>query len=377
MGSRKTRKYWTILDGDVLNRVTVYKFGKVFSPKARKRDFEAGFDRPGLISKIHHLLQVHSAQRLINKTKNRNSCQILHIALFKAIRACFERNISESKLFPIKNLFLELLHCEGNLGAIFSILSSSHVTHPAVNILYNSDREENSRALDYYLQQISTLKVEEFGVNTGKPLDIINQELNMISHRLPLSMALVKRDPALVLTLLRHGAEPLKSIYNSTGDSTVEDDDEPNHIEQLVDDLNGFVIFQNTGFTESTRNILAAEEKKVRTCLTYFLRSVPSLVLSSSNHVDTNIVDSDNEETEKVDRVPTPVEPERKTYDIHPLVAATLNMSYFTETPKLTHLCRCAVRRQIKEANKLSIPLAIQCLPLPRVMKEYLDLMKE
>ena len=377
MGSRKTRKYWTIMDGDVLNRVTVYKFGKVFAPKASRRTCESGSDRPGLISKIHHLLQVHSAQRLINKTNNRSSCQILHIALFKAIRACFERNISESKLFPIKNLFLELLYCEGNLSSIFSILSSSHVAHPAVNILYNSNREENSRALDYYLQQISTLEVEEFGVNTGKPLDIINQELNMISHRLPLSMALVKRDPALVLTLLRHGAEPLKSIYN-TSDCTIEDEDEPNHVEQLVDDLNGFVIFQSTGFTESTRNILAAEEKKVRACLTYFLRSVPSIVLSSSNHVDTNMDGSDDDdETEKVDRVKTPVEPERQTYDIHPLVAATLNMGYFTETPKLTHLCRCAVRRQIKETNKLSIPLAIECLPLPKMVKEYLDLVKE
>lgn len=361
------------MDGDVLNRVTVYKFGKVFAPKVSRRPFPSvDCDRPGLISKIHHLLQVHSAQRIINKANNRKSCQILHIALFKAIRTCFEKNISESKLFPIKNLFLELLQCEGNLSSIFSVLSSTHVTHPAVNILYNSDSEENSRAFDYYLQHISTLEAEEFGVSTGKPLDIINQEINLVSHRLPLSLALVKRDPALVLTLLRHGAEPLKSIRGTA------DEEEPNHVEQLIDDLNGFVLFQNTGFTESTRNILAAEEKKVRTCFTYFLRSVPSIVLSSSSHIVTNTDgDGDDDEMEKVECVKVPAEPERKTYDIHPLVAATMNMSYFTETPKLMHVCRCAIRRQIKETNKLSLPFAIQCLPLPKVMKEYLDLMKD
>lgn len=368
MGSRKIRKYWTIMDGGVLNRVTVYKFGKVFAPRVSRRPiltFDSPTDRPGLISKIHHLLQIHSAQRLINKTKNRKCCHVLHKALHKAIRMCFEQNISESKLFPVRDLFLELLYCDGNLSSIFSVLSSGHVTHTAVNILYNNDSEENGKAFAYYLHHISILESEEFGASMGKPLDIINSEIDDISHCLPLSAAVVKRDPALVLTLLRHGADPLNKIRSEGTD------EDPDHAEQLIDDLNGFVLFQNTGFTETTRNILAIEERKVWTCFSYFLRTVPSIVLSSSSHIITNTDDDEEEVTMKV-----PTE-ERTTYQIHPLVAASLNMNYFTETPKLMHLCRCAVRRHIKDVNKYSLPSAIHSLPLPTVMKEYVDLLKD
>lgn len=357
------------MDGGVLNRVTVYKFGKAFSPRVSRRPvltFDSPTDRPGLISKIHHLLQVHSAQRLINKTNKRKCSHILHTALFKAIRMCFEQNISQSKLFPVRDLFLELLHCDGNLSSIFSILSSGHVTHPAVNILYNNNAEENSKAFDYYLHHISTLVSEEFGDSMGKPLDIINREIDDISHCLPLSAAVVKRDPALVLSLLRHGADPLNTVLSPGTD------EDPDHAEQLIDDLNGFVLFRNTGFTETTRNILAMEERKAWTCFAYFLRSVPSIVLSSTSHVITNI--DNDEENEMTIKIPVA---ERKTYNIHPLVASSLDMNCFTETPKLMHLCRCAIRRRIKEVNMLSLPSAIRSLPLPTALKEYLDLLKD
>lgn len=373
MERRKIRKYWTIMDGGVLNRVTVHSSGKIFAPKVSRRPrFTAGWpnDRPGLISTIHDLLQVHSAQRMVNASNRRKSCNILHNALYKAIRMCFEQNISESKLFPIRNLFLELLYCDGNLASIFSILSSGHVTHPAVNILYNNQPEENLRAFEYYLHHISTIQTEEFGAQTGKPLDIINKETDSISHSLPLSVALVKREPALVLSLLRHGADPLRTIHS------LGNEDDPNHVEQLIDDLNGFVLFQSTGFTETTRNILAMEEKKAWSCYSYFLRSVPSIVLSSESHITTNTDDNDNDEAEGKMSMQIE-EPVRRTYQIHPLVAANLNMDYFMQTPKLMHICKCAIRRQIKEANKLSIPSAVHSLPLPATIKDYLDLMKD
>ena len=359
------------MDGGVLNRVTVYKFGKVFAPLVNRRSpltTCSPTDRPGLISKIHHLLQVHSAQRMIRKSHNKKCCQILHIALWKAIRMCFELNISESKLFPVRDLFLELFYCDGNLSSIFSILLCSHVTHPAVNILYSNEQEENCQAFNYYLHHISTLQIEEFGDNKGKPLDIINMEIDNVSNCLPLSAAVAKRDPSLVLSLLRHGADPLRTV---PGPETFTDDEEDSDpTEQLIDDLNGFVLFKNTDFTETTKNILAMEEKKLWTCFSYFLRSVPSIILSSSSHIITG-VDDDNDESVVIK---PKAHEERKMYHIHPLVASSLNMEYFTETPKLIHICRCAIRKEMKQLNTRSLPSAIQRLPLPTKLKEYLDI---
>ena len=375
MGSRKIRKYWTIMDGDVLNRVTVYKYGKVFAPRMNRRSVfitESPTDRPGLISKIHHLLQVHSAQRMISHAHKKKCCQVLHKALWKAIRMCFELNISESKLFPVKDLFLELLYCDGNLSSIFSILLTKHVTHPAVNVLYNNEEQENCKAFDYYLHHISTLQIEEFGESKGSPLDIINHEIDSISNCLPISAAVTKRDPSLVLSLLRHGADPLRAD-RSLGTSP-DDEIDLDPTEQLIDDLNGFVLFKNTGFTDTTKAILATEEKKAWACFSYFLRSAPSIFLSASSHIITG-TDDGNEE----DRYVEPNEPDsgRKTYHIHPLVATSLNMDHFKQTPKLMHICRCAIRQNIKQLNQHSLPSAIQQLPLPTVLKDYLDLQLE
>lgn len=369
-------------DEPVLEHVIVYEYGKLLSPRSfvkekkchsgqRSRNVNTkSIDRPALISKIHNLLDIHKTQRENNKAR-RTVCSIhIHKALLKAIRLCYECKICESKLFPVGDLFLELFLCLGNSCAIFSVLfdghmsTVSHLINTDVNILYpTTSPEENHSAFEYYLQHISSIR-------HGEPLDFINMEIGHYSVTTPLSAAVQKRDPALVLLLLRYGADPFYEFEDSSIEDRIQ-----NPTEQLIDDLNGLFLFKNTGFSEETRAKLRAEEEKVWECLKYFRRAVVEIPLSSTNHVNTvHVEDGDIYSHYEDDRIMV-----KQTYGIHPGIAENINFDFFKPTVSLKHMCRCSIRNQLNtnRSNQWSILKGISLLPLPSSLKQYLDLQSD
>lgn len=378
LGSRKERKQKSPDDKSVLGYVTIYKYGKLFAPAVHQKfrrtrseqraNHGSLLDRPGLISKIHSLLEIHRELRKEN-CKRKTKCSIgVHYSLLKAIRLCFEQKICESKLYPVGNLFLELFLCTGNTSSIFSILlegqqtMTSHLMNTDVNILYPKHMfDENKEAFEYYLQHVSSVDVQSGIIK----LDIVNREIDPDSGTMPLAAAVQKRDPSLVLVLLKYGADPFMSSVNSSFD----DERIQNPTEQLIDDLNGLFLFKNTGFSEETRAKLAAEETKVWEILSYFRRAVPGIPLTSTNHIVTTLDEEDTDCVEYVDDRFLA----KQMYGIHPRIVETINIDFFKPTASLKHLSRCAIREWLK-AKVTSIPKGISILPLPPKLKAYVDL---
>lgn len=376
MGSRRER-----IESGVVGYVTVYKYGKLFSPVVAvpkrnkgREDQRSNFgsvDRPGLISKIHNLLGIHRRLRKRHDIEGNTKCSInIHKALVKAIRMCFEQKIRESKLFPVGSLFLELFLCAGNSYAVFSILFDGHLTltshlmNTNVNILYpKHGANENTEAFEYYLQHISNVKL----TNSNVRLDFVNHEIDQYSRKTPLTVAIQKRDPALVLILLRYGADPFFKLQ-----STGCDDSMQNPTEQLVDDLNGLFLFKNTGFSQETRAKLGAVESQVWEILSYFRRAVPGIPLTSTNHIMTTSSEADNDIVEYIDDRFLA----KQMYGIHPRIAETIDIDFFKPTYSLKQLLRCAIREHLKQnpSKVTSIPKGISMLPLPAQLKAYLDL---
>ncbi|KAL4234688.1 hypothetical protein ACF0H5_006329 [Mactra antiquata] len=361
--------------GSVLEEITVYTYGKLLAPRSfvKKRNQASGkrshdvnitsglgcFNRPALITKLHRLLEVHRAERRYNAINGIICNRAIHKALLKAIRLCYEYKICESKLFPVGDLFLELFLCMGNSCSIFSIFLSvqmSTMSHADSEILYPSNRSgEMTSAFEYYLQHISSVKHSD--------KDLMNLCISHESGLTPLSAGIQKRDPELVLQLLRYGADPFYTIEDSDPDMYVQ-----NPTEQLIDDLNGLFLFKNTGFSEETCSKLRAEEIKVWQCLKYFRRAVVEIPITSTNHIVTTYADDVYEEHEKLNV--------KKSYGVRRGIAENLNFDFFKPTVSLKHLCRCAIRQRLNEnrSKKWSIPKSISLLPLPLLLRQYLDL---
>ena len=369
-------------NSSVIGHITVYKYGKLFSPmvpqkcrKANKVQGSKTFDRPGLISKIHHLLEVHRTKRTENARGNTRCSSNMHNALLKVIRLCYEQKICDSKLYPVGDLFLELFICSGNSYAIFSILLDGHMTltsqlmNTGVNILYPDHvHSDNKTSFEYYLHHISNIK--RFDGDTY--LDYVNHEIDKHSGTTPLAAAVQKRDPILVLTLLRYGADPFLSSDDTSFDYRTQ-----NPTEQVIDDLNGLFLFKNTDFSPETRAKLATEESKMWEILSYFRRAVPGIPLTSTNHIVTTTSENEVEQdcVEYVDDRCLA----KQMYGIHPRIAETIDFDFFKPTLSLKHLCRCSIRDSLKKNRFIatSIPKGISALPLPTKLKRFLDLQED
>ncbi|KAH3769664.1 uncharacterized protein LOC127845273 [Dreissena polymorpha] len=381
----------------VIGHITVYKFGTKYTPvQTRKTRFvvhanrKLHCDRPALISKIHHLLAIHrqetqgSHKRLriyepdslhgLNSDgypviSREEGCHNIHREIKLAIRQCYEEQINESQLYPVGELFMELFQCQQSKKSLFSPLfdySATCKTHKGISSLYPfSDRQNIYATFEYFMHHICYAR--QHLCQTGK--DIINQEIEEDSGTLPLSAALQKRDSSLVLILLRYGADPFKTLENF-------EEHMRNPTEQILDDLNGLFLFRNTAFSAQVCAELAAEEGKARECLMLIRRAVPCIQLDCSTFIRTS--SQNDSESENNDSESLPVRHVTK-YSVLPKLAQTIDMDLFKAPSNLKHLCRCAVRNRIGNnwQKVSSIPKGIQSLPLPRRMKEYLDLLSD
>lgn len=369
-------------ESSVIGYITVYKYGKMFSPvcdlgtrpKSKVQRSICGltsklFDRPGLISKIHHLLDIHRKRRAKNISEQSLCSAKFHKEMLAIIRTCYEENICESRLFPVGELLSDLLYCTSSSEPVFSILlngqglTSMHVrSQMDKNILYN--QSDNEQAFEYYLHHICSARRLSYG-----SVDYLNTEIDPAFGLTPLSAAVQKRDPGLLLILLRYGADPfIASVYSDLDDRTY------NPVEQLIDDLNGLFLFKNSSTNKETCATLAAEEAKVWQCLMYIRRCVSGIPLKSTTHIVTSYDDDavDDSQIEYMDDRFLA----KQMYGVHPGIAKLIDFSFFKPTVSLKHQCRCAIRSHLQQnQTKISsLPKAISSLPLPTKLKEYLDL---
>jgi len=393
-----SRRQRTLLEDDssnVVGYITVYKFGTKFisaqkSSYVRRNPLSLrsteNIDRPILISEIFKLLHLHrrNSQALGQRRKllrklgdesenyhfHKTCCPAwIHRALYRAIRLCHDMKICESRLYPIGELFLELFMCCGDTYALYSpILDNNlaYLCHASSDILYPlKDQRNVHSSFEYYLRHVCNSRCSQ-------GIDYVNQEIGHHSGVLPLTAAVHKRDPVLVLTLLRYGADPYSIVRQEESDSNIHITLR-NPIQHAIDDLNGLFLFKNTAFSDSVCAKLAVEEEKVWTCLTYIRRAVRGIDFTSCTHViTTSDYDSDEEEAEKK----KPTTPPSPKYNLLPKLANKIDLTFFKETSSLKQLCRCVIRDSLK-ANwrKIgNIPRAVNQLPIPAPLKQYLDL---
>lgn len=352
--------------------ITVYEYGKKFSPpmfekrRCKLRNSlqvqeEKGCpDKTDLIASIYHLLRVHRLKRERSRMSQTSCPEKLHNALKRAIRTCYELKIGSSCLYPVGELFYELFLCTSGTTALFSILLD-HVWPD--KILYPSKSQADLySAFSYYLQHAQNIYIK----GHKQPIDLLNTEID--AHNIcPLSAALKKRDPELVLTLVKNGADPLCNSNSSSDEDMCK-----SPMRLLLDDLSCLFMFKNYAqFSEETKSKLAEQESKAWVCLGYIRRGVSMIPLTSSTHIVTSVHTEDEDDFQDLNETPL----ELPAYSIHPKLSHTVDIDYF-RLPSLKHLSRCAIRSQLKRnwRKVANIPKGISLLPLPRVLKSYLNL---
>lgn len=347
-----------------VQHITEYEYGKVYHPvvSANKRHYLEIFkkkcllDRADLISKIHQLLVDHRLNR-----ECRNQCPSrLHKAMKVAIRSCYENNIGESCLYPVGELFHELNLCEGSSKALFSVVLHKA---PLDRVLYlSAEQTDIQSAFSYYLKHVCAIRT----VGLKTQIDLLNTEVDAVHCVLPLQAAIQKKDPSLVLCLLKYGADPLQ-VTKVHFDNDVMQYTSP--AKQIIDDLNSLFALKNSGFilNPHTRKQLAKTEEKAWTILRYIRRTVSVIPLTSSTHIVTCSEGEDNDTEEEKCEIPL--------YSVHPKIADIIDMDFF-KLASLQQSCRCAIRGQLKNNfSKVSnVPKGIELLPLPQVLKSYLNL---
>ena len=292
-----------------------------------------------------------------------------HTFLYEHLRLCFEKNSNEKEL--INDIIVEIFKCEGNLQPIFSILLPSHVMRNAyhinnnIHVLYPGLKAKVRRkglceAFEYYLRFIcQSSDLTSQASNAG----ILNREFDVGQSFTPLLAATMRRDPELVLLLLRHGADPFHCVQGSDIASYCDP------IENLIEGLNSITMFKNSEFSQSTKEALSDEEGRGMLCLEYFFRATHRICVTESLEFrpQEHVEDEEN-------LSPTPG---GKVYHLHPGLARCLDMSLMSGPRSLQHQSRCLIRRSLQRKCTFtcSLPDLISSLPLPKHIKRYLDLL--
>lgn len=293
-----------------------------------------------------------------------------HLFLYKHLRLCFEKNSNDK---VINEIIVEIFKCEGNLQSIFSVLLPSHVIRNAyhinnnIHVLYPGlkakvRRKGISEAFEFYLRCICLST--DLAPQTSGAGCVLNREFDVGQSFTPLLAATMRRDPELVLLLLRYGADPFHCAHGPDIASYCDP------IENLIEGLNSITMFKNSEFSQETKEALSDEESRGLLCLEYFYRATPRIYVTESREFRPQEHCSDDEENQS----PGPGD---KVYHLHPALAGCLDMTLLSGPRSLQHLSRCVVRRSLQQRCVFTstLPDLICSLPLPKHVKRYVDLL--
>ncbi len=198
------------------------------------------------------------------------------------------------------------------------------------------------------------------------PVHTFNSDVRFVDAPLPaargstpLLLACHSINPAAVLLLLRYGADPLRSgqVHRVIGIQF----QHPLYV--LLTKLNASVFWLShhqhldMPLREQFFKTHDRQVEDIRQCLCYFSRAVAQLPIGLAGDGST-IRDNLG-----------------KVFYLHPKQADAVPSTRTSDPPELCHWSRCLIRNHLQQHSRLSLPSSIQKLPLPDLLKRYVDLL--
>lgn len=265
-----------------------------------------------------------------------------HNVLYVAAKLCFDWNLDNNEI--VSRLLNDIFYCEKTferilVGAIFG----TRVTHFLSGWKSDfEDREENLRALMYFLRHATLGKLEYRCACSPVKRRFIDVPMESYGQVSPFRVAIQHGSPDILLIMLRYGA-------------SVECDKlAPTPLEILLSKLSEYDARpggqQGNAYPE---HLLLCLRLVLRTVTTGFVKT-PEYIAEQSGVFSVSVYE----------QYPTLVEqklvpPERS--GLRP--------------PELRHLCRCRIREALFE--NWALPHGIQQLQIPESLRSYLDLLRD
>jgi len=288
---------------------------------------------------------VHSALRYHNITMMENGSICLlgkfHNVLYVAAKLCYDWDINNNVI--VSRLLDDIFYCEKTferllVGAIFG----TRVTHFLSGWKCDfEDREENIRALVYFLDHATSGRLEYRCESSPIKRRFIDVPMESYGQVLPLRVAIQHGAPDILLIMLRYGA------------SVESDKLAPSPMEIILTKLNEFEV-------QSEQEEIVYPEHLL-TCLKLLLRTVTVAYVKTPDHIAAH---------SGIFRV--------SLYEQYPNLA---NQNLIPPErsglcpAELRHLCRCQIRETLH--NNWALPHGIKKLQIPESLKNYLDLLQD
>ncbi|KAG7203643.1 hypothetical protein KM043_013678 [Ampulex compressa] len=288
---------------------------------------------------------VLSALRYHNITMIENGSVCLlgkfHNVLYVAAKLCYDWNLSNNEI--VSRLLNDIFYCEKTFERIFvGAIFGTRVTHFLSGWKSDfEDREENLRALVYFLDHAALGKLEYRCQSTNKKRRFIDIPMESYGQVLPLRVAVQHGAPDILLIMLRYGA-------------SIECDQlGPSPLEILLTKLNEYDVQPEQRAIQYPEHLLV--------CLRLLLRTVTTACVKTPSHI---ALQSGVFSVSLYEQYPNLVDqnlvpPERSGFC----------------PPELRHLCRCRIRETLF-AN-WALPHGIKTLQIPESLRNYLDLLRD
>ncbi|XP_011873063.1 PREDICTED: uncharacterized protein LOC105564905 [Vollenhovia emeryi] len=288
---------------------------------------------------------VLSALRYHNITMMENGSVCLlgkfHNVLYVAAKLCYDWSVSNNAI--VCRLLNDIFYCEKTferllVGAIFG----TRVTHFLSGWKCDfDDREENIRALVYFLDHATSGRLEYRCESSPIKRRFIDVSMESYGQVLPLRVAIQHGAPDILLIMLRHGA------------SVESDELAPSPMEMILTKLAEFEAHPDREEAVYPEHLLA--------CLKLLLRTVTVACVRTPDHIAAR---SGILSVPLYERYPSLasqnlIPPERS--GIRPA--------------ELRHLCRCRIRETLR--SNWALPRGIKKLQIPGSLRDYLDLLQD
>lgn len=324
-----------------------------------------------LSSFVHSLCSIHRNRTLPDEANETIGCENHHY-LYIALRLCYDFRLKLRN--KVSLLLREIFLCEKSLEAIFSILQhcpGSMRLKSDVNIntytLYPRTRQLERSAFEYFLKSICPLgrDIREKEKTVYTPENVINRGIDACGTT-PLMAATIRGDLALVLLLLRHGADPL--LYERGDDM---DCVKRSPVGFIIDKLNISALLKGSAWARSAaggesqypKDAARQSEENSVTCLSYFSRAVYALDIRESSQ---SVITTATQEQKFSEGI---------YFEVRPNVTEMVDiMTSFRQPPTLRHACRYVIRRAVASAGMTKISTALKELPVPVIVQKFLDL---
>ncbi|XP_020284317.1 uncharacterized protein LOC109855002 [Pseudomyrmex gracilis] len=288
---------------------------------------------------------VNSALRYHNITMSDNGSICLlgkfHNVLYVAAKLCYDWDIGNNEI--VSRLLNDIFYCEKTferllVGAIFG----TRVTHFLSGWKCDfDDREENIRALVYFLNHATSARLEYRCESSSIKRRFIDVPMESYGQVLPLRVAIQHGAPDILLIMLRYGA------------SEESDKLAPSPIEIIMTKLNEFEAQPGQEEIVYPKHLLICLRMLLRTVITACVRT-PDHIASRSGILSVSL---------------------------HEQYPSLMNQNLIpperngTCPAELRHLCRCRIREMLH--TNWALPNGIKKLQIPESLRDYLDLLQD